>query len=296
MTAPLLECRAVAKRYGRLPVLLGVDLDLPRGATLGLLGENGAGKSTLLRILGCIHRADSGSAHVLGISVDRHPAEVRARIGYVPQTPSFHEWMKVEEVVWFHSAFYPTWDSAEAEALRERLGLDPGATAGALSRGMRTRLALLLALAHRPELLVLDEPLAGLDPVVRRDVIELLIGHHQERGGTTLLSSHQTGEIDPLIDRVAFLEGGLVTREGERDAVLDSLRRIEIVYESEPPRELWLPGLLQWRRTGQSILADVEGFDDELLPTLDTSNVRRVEARRLDLEEAFVALTGRRAS
>lgn len=292
---PAVQCRNVMKCYGKTLALNGVDLAIPRGAFFGLLGENGAGKSTLLRIVAGVHRLTAGTVRVFGMDVDLKPVEVRRQLGFVPQDPEFHDWMTVAETLWFHSAFYDDWDTAYADELRAQVDLDPQRRIGELSRGMRTRLALVLAMAHRPPLLLLDEPLAGLDPAVRAEVIELVVSRYQDQeGGTLVISTHQASEIEGLIDELAILEQGRTLRAGSREALLESLRRVEIVFDGDAPPQIELDGLLRCRSSGQRIIADVERFSAGSAAALRSQGARDVSERRMNLEEAFVALARRR--
>jgi ABC-2 type transport system ATP-binding protein len=295
MTDAIVHCTGLSKNYAATQALRDLQFSVTPGTIVGLLGENGAGKSTLLRILACIHRTSHGSASVFGLDVQKHPVTIRERLGYVPQQPSFHRWMTVAEVLWFHSAFFPTWDTELAEGLRKQLRLDPAKLAGDLTAGMAMRLALIVAVSPRPELLLLDEPLAGLDPSVREDVLELIVATHHDHGGTILLSSHQTAEIDSLIDHVLFLEDGKLLVNEERSRLLNSLRRIEITFEESPPQRVDISGQLRQRRSGQRLIVDVQDYVEGQEQQLALEGVRSVQTHRLSLEDAFVALAKRGA-
>ncbi|MEQ8763902.1 MAG: ABC transporter ATP-binding protein [Planctomycetota bacterium] len=291
-TETVIRCRGLRRSFGNTIALDGVDLEMPPGVC-ALVGENGSGKTTLMRILACVDSPNQGEAEVLGHSIFRAPAEIRRNIGFVPQHPAFHDWMNVAEVIWFHSAFYESWDVALAERLRERVALDPKRVVSGLTTGMKMRLSMVLALAHRPPLLILDEPLAGLDPSVREDVIELLIEHQGECDASIFISSHQVQELDALVDRVAYLEEGRILFERSRQDLTQSIRRIEILFEGPAPDHVSVPGRLRSKASGQRLLIDVDGYRDELLESLKKPGVRSVEASPLDLEEAFVALAKR---
>src|SRR5688572_18198208 len=163
--APALELRSLTKRYGHATAVSGLDLVVPRGKVLGLLGPNGAGKSTTLRMLMGLLRPTSGSVQVLGLDVFRWPSRVKQRLGYVPETPHIYRWMTVGEVVLFARELYDTWNDEQCGSLLDRFQLPSGKRVRQLSKGMQAKLSLLVALAHEPELLVLDEPLSGLDPI-----------------------------------------------------------------------------------------------------------------------------------
>ena len=165
----------LSRRFGSRTVLNDVSLDVPRGSVFGLVGENGAGKTTLIKhILGLL-RAEAGTVRVFGLDPVADPVSVLGRIGYLSEQPDLPGWMRVDELIRYTQAFYPRWDPAYAEELREQFGLDPAARIKSLSKGQRAKLGLLAAQAHRPDLLLLDEPSSGLDPIVRRDILEAVI-------------------------------------------------------------------------------------------------------------------------
>ncbi|MEK7414782.1 MAG: ABC transporter ATP-binding protein, partial [Planctomycetota bacterium] len=187
MTDFPLIAQGLTKRFDERTVLAGVDLQIPAGSVVGLLGTNGAGKTTLLRCLLGLAKPDAGTAMLLGESSwDLGPA-AKARLGYVPQTPAHYAWMRVSDLITYTGTFYPTWDAAHAESMRARWNISATARAGKLSPGEAQRLALVLALAHRPTLLVLDEPAASLDPVGRREFHAAVV--EAAGAGTTVLLS-----------------------------------------------------------------------------------------------------------
>src|SRR3989338_8634044 len=165
----------LTRRFGATMALASVSLVLPRGAVYGLVGANGAGKTTLIKhVLGLL-RAESGSVRVFGLDPVAEPVAVLSRIGYLSEENDIPGWMRVDELLRYSRAFYPAWDDGYAEALRQAFALDPTATIRTLSKGQKARAGLLVALAFRPELLVLDEPSSGLDPIVRRDILAAVI-------------------------------------------------------------------------------------------------------------------------
>src|SRR5213594_1478357 len=165
----------LVRRFGSKAALNNVTLNVPRGSVFGLVGKNGAGKSTLIKhILGLL-RAEAGTVRVFGLDPVSEPVSVLARIGYLSEQPDLPGWMRVDELMRYMRAFYPKWDTAYAEQLREQFGLNPAARIKTLSKGQRTKAGLLAAQAHRPDLLLLDEPSSGLDPIVRSDILAAVI-------------------------------------------------------------------------------------------------------------------------
>src|SRR4051812_17111286 len=171
----LMRLTRVPKRFGRAPALRGADLALPRGSVVGLLGANGAGKTTLIRCALGLARPDAGTATVFGTPAWDLGEDAKARIGYVPQEPVLFPWMRGGDLLRYVSAFYPRWDAQLVRRLLSDWQVDPAARVGSMSPGTRQRLAIVLALAHEPELLVLDEPVAHLDPGGRREFLRAIL-------------------------------------------------------------------------------------------------------------------------
>lgn len=215
----------MSKFYRDQVALDGLTLSVPEGSVFGLLGENGAGKTTTIRALLGMIRPDAGRARVLGLDPSRDGPEVRRRVGYVPEVPALYDWMTVAEIGWFAAGFHPEGAAGPSGFLARYVeatkgfGLPPGRKIKALSKGMRAKVSLALALAPDPSLLILDEPTSGLDAMVRREFLESMVDL-AAGGRTVLLSSHQLGEVERVASHVALLhEGKLVLAEA-----LDDLR------------------------------------------------------------------------
>jgi ABC-2 type transport system ATP-binding protein len=214
----------LTRRFGAKNALASVSLSVPRGAVYGLVGANGAGKTTLIKhILGLL-RAQSGSVRVFGLDPVADPVGVLSRLGYLSEERDLPGWMRVDELVRYARAFYPSWDDAYAEALRRTFELDAGATIKNLSKGQTARAGLLVALAHRPELLVLDEPSTGLDPVVRRDILDAIIRTVADEGRTVLFSSHLLDEVERVADHVTMISHGKIVMSGTLAEIRESHR------------------------------------------------------------------------
>lgn len=221
----------LVKRYGRKVVLRDLDLAVRKGSVTALLGRNGAGKSTLLRILTGLLPASGGKTRVLGIDPTRKAKSVKARVGYVPEQTPFHPRWRVRDVIDLSRAFRrKTWDVGTESRLLDAFSLARNDRIGSLSKGYRAKLALLTALAHRPEVLMLDEPASGLDPIVRREVLASLVDAIHEEGRTVLMSSHLMEDVERLADRVAFLSEGRIVLEGEVEEVRARNGNLEKVF------------------------------------------------------------------
>lgn len=220
----MLEIRGLTKRYGKVEALRGLDLTVQPGEVYGFLGRNGAGKTTTIRILMGITRATGGTIRLFEETSKDH-LRLRQKIGYVAQEQSFYGWMTPRVLGRFVRGFYPTWDDDEYARLLRSLDLPDDRKAMTFSGGMKAKLALALALAHKPPLLLLDEPTAGLDPVARREFLDLIRDQAERSGRTTFFSSHILGEVERVADRVGIVDDGRMRYEG---SLVDLSRRVKL--------------------------------------------------------------------
>ena len=222
MSEPVIRVTELTRRFGATTALASVSVSMPRGAVYGLVGANGAGKTTLIKhILGLL-RAESGSVRVFGLDPVADPVAVLSRIGYLSEENDLPGWMRVDELMRYSRAFYSAWEEGYAEELRQTFALDPAARVRTLSKGQKARLGLLLALAHRPELLVLDEPSSGLDPIVRRDILGAVIRTIAHEGRTVLFSSHLLEEVEQVADHVTMINQGTIVLSAPLDSIRES--------------------------------------------------------------------------
>jgi ABC-2 type transport system ATP-binding protein len=220
----VIDVSELTRRFGATTALSSVTLSLPRGAVYGLVGANGAGKTTLIKhILGLL-KAESGSVRVFGRDPVADPVGVLSRIGYLSEENDLPGWMRVDELIRYSRAFYPAWDDAYAEELRKTFALDPGAKIKTLSKGQKARAGLLVALAYRPELLLLDEPSSGLDPIVRRDILGAVIRTIAHEGRTVLFSSHLLDEVEEVADHVTMINKGRIVLSATLEEIKASHR------------------------------------------------------------------------
>ena len=219
---PVIAVSDLTRRFGSRPALSSVTLIIPRGGVYGLVGANGAGKTTLIRhILGLL-RAQEGSVHVFGRDPVADPVGVLSRIGYLSEENDLPGWMRIDELMRYSRAFYPGWDDAYAEELRTVFALDPAARIKTLSKGQKARAGLVVALAYRPELLVLDEPSSGLDPIVRRDILGAILRTIAHEGRTVLFSSHLLEEVEQVADHVTMIREGKIVVSAPLHEVKDA--------------------------------------------------------------------------
>ena len=220
----MIDISQLTRRFGPKTALDSVSLSLPRGAVYGLVGANGAGKTTLIKhVLGLL-RAESGSVRVFGLDPVAEPVAVLSRIGYLSEEHDLPGWMRVGELIRYSRAFYSDWDDAYAEELRRAFELDPAARIRTLSKGQKARAGLLVALSHRPELLVLDEPSSGLDPIVRRDILGAVIRTIADEGRTVLFSSHLLEEVEEVADHVTMIAAGRIALSAPLEEIRNSHR------------------------------------------------------------------------
>ena len=222
MSNSIIDVSNLTRRFGATTALSAVTWSLARGAVYGLVGANGAGKTTLIKHLLGLLRAESGSVRVFGLDPVAEPVAVLSRIGYLSEDNDIPGWMRVDELVRYSRALYPAWDDAYAEQLRQMFALDPAAKIKNLSKGQKARAGLLIALAHRPELLVLDEPSSGLDPIVRRDILGAVMRTIAGEGRTVLFSSHLLEEVERVADHVTMISHGTIVLSDRLDVIKES--------------------------------------------------------------------------
>ena len=274
--------------------LQGVDLKIESGSVFSLLGENGAGKTTLIRILTGFQRPSGGTVRVLGLDPIRDSLEIRRRIGYVSDSPALYEWMRVDEIGWFASSFYPDGFLKNYRDMVAQYELPTNRKIKHLSKGQRAKVALALAVAHDPELLILDEPTSGLDPLVRRDFLESMV-ERAASGRTVLLSSHQMSEVERVTDRLAIIHEGKVGLQGLLSELRDEI--FEVTFSvtdplTELPESESRIEILSEQKSGRQVRWIIRGFDTTIESEIDDwPGVHSVRSRPATLEELFIACT-----
>ncbi|QDU91637.1 ABC transporter ATP-binding protein YtrB [Pirellulimonas nuda] len=232
MNEPVIDLQGVSKSFGRTRVLDGLSLRVERGQTFAFLGRNGAGKTTTIRLLMGLLKRDDGAVRVLGLDPQTAPLKLRARVGYLAEDQTMYGWMTVEELVRFTAAFYPTWDHDLALRRLREFELPLRTKVGRLSKGQKVRVGLVLALAHRPELVVLDDPALGLDPIMRKQFNRDLVSHMQGAGTTIFYSSHLLDEVEPVADAVAILDAGRLVRQADTDTLRADVKQIVVARDA----------------------------------------------------------------
>jgi len=282
----VIELRGVTKSFGKKAVLNGVDLAVTAGQTFAFLGRNGAGKTTTIRMLLGLLKPDGGQIRVLGLDPTADALEIRRRVGYLAEDQAMFGWMRVEQLLSFMAPFYPTWDKARARELAEKFELPMKTRTKHLSKGQGVRLGLLLALAHRPKLVILDDPTLGLDPIMRKEFLRDLVTYLQSEQVTVFFSSHLLYEIEPVADAVAILDHGRIVRQAATEDLRQRVKRLVAPADAENA-VLGLPGILDFVRSGRQVTAVVEDVDAAMRALAPTGS--RVEQMDLNLDEIFEA-------
>lgn len=287
---PPVVCQGLRKRFGTKEILRGVDLAIPAGAVVGLVGTNGSGKSTLIKCLLGLLKPTAGQASIFGEEPWFLSTKSKQKLGYVPQVVQLYPWMRVDHLIEYTSAFYARWDHEWAEVLLKRLDLPRDHRVGPLSTGQKQKLALVLALGHRPELLILDEPVASLDPIARRELLRSLMELTLDNHHTVLFSTHITSDLERVASHVALLAKGQIVLFDELDAVKDRVKRLRLKSTRALPASLQIRGALRTQVEGDKALVTVTDASDELLAVLREQYHAEISVEDLNLEDIFVEL------
>jgi ABC-type multidrug transport system ATPase subunit len=274
----VIETVDLRKNYGRVEALRGLDLQVPPGSIHGFLGRNGAGKTTTIKVLLGMARPAGGQARVFGLAADAagSSVEIRRRTGFVSDEKDLYDYMTVQQLIRFTAPFFSRWRADLEQRYLRRFELPPDCRVKALSRGTRTKLALLLALCRGAELLVLDEPTSGLDPAMTEEVLQILVTHVASEETTVFFSSHQIAEVDQIADHVAIVDRGRTVMAGALDDLRERFRRIQLVFDDDAPQVTFRsPGVERVRRKGRVITvlssAGADGVLDEARALTPTS-------------------------
>jgi ABC-2 type transport system ATP-binding protein len=286
----------LTRRFGSKTAVNNVSLYVPPGCVFGLVGENGAGKTTLIKHLLGLLAAQTGQVRVFGLDPVAEPKAVLSRIGYLSEQPDLPGWMRVDELLRYTQAFYPQWDMTYAERLREEFGLDRTQRIKTLSKGQLTKAALLTAQAHRPDLLLLDEPSSGLDPLVRRDILEAVIRTVADEGRTVFFSSHLLEEIERVSDQIAMLHQGKLVMCGPLDEVKAQHHRVTLHFDTAQSRPPVVPGALSVTGLAKEWVVLCNSGWGQLPAAAERLGARIVEEQAPSLNEIFIAYAGMTAA
>lgn len=293
MQQEIVDIRQLSRLFGHKNALDSVSFSASAGLVYGLVGANGAGKTTLIKHLLGLLRAQTGSVRVFGLDPVRDPVGVLGRVGFLSEDRELPEWMRIDELLRYTQAFHPTWDTSYAEELLDTFGLDPSKKVKDLSKGMRAQAGLIAAVAHRPELLILDEPSSGLDAVVRRDILDAVVRTVADDGRTVIFSSHLLEEVERMSDHVTMLHRGRVMLSGPLDDARQGYRRSRVHFERPFDEAPAVDGALAIEGGGRTWSALHNTPLEEFRQAIGALGGEVVETRDATLEEIFLARAGR---
>ncbi|HMA33275.1 MAG TPA: ABC transporter ATP-binding protein [Chloroflexia bacterium] len=292
---PAIAIHNLVVQYGDRRAVDGLSFTVPAGAIFGFLGLNGAGKTTTIKTLLGFRAPAAGSAQVLGYDIVRDSQAIRARVGYVSETNSLYDQLTIPQIIAFCRATSRRWNGAIVDRYIRTFGLPPRARVGQLSKGMKSQLALSLALGGEPDLLILDEPTNGLDPLARHEVLNTLVREIAAEGKTLFFSSHILTEVEAIADWVAIIRDGRLVVCDELDHLKQTQRVLKLTYDQVPaPAEIAalqaLPAVARVEQEGRGVRIVARGDVDALAQQLQgrPGGVRHVDAVNLNLEDLFL--------
>lgn len=288
MNASAIEIRKLEKQLGRFK-LGPLNLTVPQGAIYGLIGPNAAGKTTTIDLILGLGQEDGGCIRVFGLDHRDQEVEIKRRIGYVSPDVSYNAWKKVKRLIHFIRQFYPKWDDAYCKHLLESLNVGWDDKISTMSFGSRVKLGLVVALSHRPDLLLLDEPTIGVDAVSKKQIFSELLNAVQDESRTVLISSHGLTDIERFADHVGMIKDGRLLLEGPTAEVVEEYRMMDFMYD-DGSKLSRIPGVFLQERSGNRwrALIDLRINDEE---RMTRNGAREIKSTGVTLEELFVALT-----
>ena len=289
----IVDVQGLSRQFGATVALDAVDFSATQGRVHGLVGVNGAGKTTLIKHLLGLLRPTRGSVRVFGLDPARDPVGVLRRVGYLSEYRELPEWMRIDELLRYTQAYYPSWDMTYARELLDTFGLDRTRKVAGLSQGMRAQTGLVVAVAHRPDLLILDEPSSGLDAVVRQDILDAIIRTVADDGRTVIFSSHLLDEVERMSDHVTMIHDGKVVLNGSLEDIRGAYHVTALTFAQRFDRLPKLDGTLTASGGGRTWSVVHKASVEELRSAVATFGGEIAESRSATLEEIFVARVGR---
>ncbi len=290
MTDYALRLRGAQKRFGDFCLDIP-SLELERGYILGLVGQNGAGKSTLLKMIMNLIYPERGTIEVLGLSQPQQEIEIKRRIGYVSENPIFYEDATVDWTAKLTASCYPTWSHSAYQSYLKQFGLAPNKRTKELSKGMKVRLALLLALAHNPELLILDEPTSGIDPVERREILEEISNVITDEHRTVIFSSHISQDVEQIADYVAIVHDGKIADFDDKESLLERWRQVSGKIGQGMPT--LRPFFATYLESGHDFIGTTNRFSPALMGELEKSGATMLKNARLSIDAILMSVAGK---
>lgn len=293
MPENMVEVHQLSRNFGNTKAIDEVSLQVHPGLVYGLVGANGQGKTTLIKHLLGLLRAKQGSVRIFGLDPVKHPVEVLQRIGYLSEDRDLPEWMRIDELLRYTAAFHPNWDQDYAEELLKTFALDPAKKVKNLSKGMRAQAGLIAAVAHRPELLLLDEPSTGLDAVVRKDILNAIIRTVADEGRAAIFSSHLLDEVEQMSDYVFMMDQGKLVLQGSLDEIKEQHYLFNVCLTTSKEKLPPIEGILSAELRGRTWSIVCNGAKQEVRESLQAIGGEVTQARNASLQEIFVARVGR---
>jgi ABC-2 type transport system ATP-binding protein len=294
MSQHVIEASKLTRYFGRKCAVDQLSIRVPRGSVFALLGRNGSGKSTLIRMLMGLLEPTRGSAVVLGDDCRRIQPATRGRIAYVAEGHPLIDWMRVSDLERFQKSFYPNWDDRVFRTVAEHFDLGSDAKASAISRGQRAGLSLALALATRPDLLVMDDPAMGLDPVARRTLLEAMILLTRDAGHTIFFSSHVLDDVERVADHIAIIDRSVLRVSCPVETFRSRVKRLVLDFTGKAPSARNIPGLLEARQEGNQLRLTLANFGPETDRAIAILGANSTTESALTLEDAVIAYLGDR--
>jgi ABC-2 type transport system ATP-binding protein len=291
---PVIQTRGLTKYFGAKPAVHDLNLEVPRGCVLAFLGRNGSGKTTTIRMLLGLLEPTRGGGSILGYDIRALPPEARARIGYLTEDHQLYGWMSVRELGEFQSQFYPRWNEKIFRGVIGHFSLKPAALVKDLSRGERAGLCLGLTLAPEPELLILDDPAMGLDPVARRSLVESMIYLTRRSDRTIFFSSHQLADVERVADYIAVLDHSVLRACCPVETFRSGVKEVRLRFSGTPPALPKIPGLLQAFRAERELRVTCVHYSRATEQVLQALAPLQMEMTPISLEDAFISYLGER--
>jgi ABC-2 type transport system ATP-binding protein len=285
---PTVSFSHVTRRFGRVTALDRIDLQIEPGTILGLAGRNAAGKTTLLRMAAGLIWPDQGTVRVCGLNPVTDRERLAARVSLMDEESTLYPRLTIGELTKYAARLHPRWDDALAANVSQRLSLDPTATINSLSRGTRAKVALMLAVAPRPELLMLDDPTSGIDPLARREILDGVLATIPEQGGVVIWASHLIQDLERVADRIAVIDAGRLILDESIDALGSQMHRADAVFAGEPPPRLNRPGWLRAERDGRMLRVIARCGAQELRASLNSAGAQHLEISKVNLEDLLI--------
>jgi ABC-2 type transport system ATP-binding protein len=289
MAENVIQTQNLVRKFGKTVAVDHINLQVKKGSIYGFLGENGAGKTTSIKMMLGLLKPTDGSVEVLSFNPIKDSVDIKKRVGYVPEDQTMYNWMTVSEICSFTGSFYPTWNKKLADDLLTRFDLAKEKKIKQLSRGMQAKVMLTLALAHEPELLILDDPTSGLDAIVRREFLESVIDLIEKEGRTVFFSSHIINEVERVADYIGIIHNGKLVIETELEQLKQQTKKLRLIFESALPEVGSVPNLLRVEKGAHELILTIADFNDQKLAEMrNRFNAKSAEIIDMNLEDIFV--------